>query len=183
MIGRRVRFQNEQGENQGSSKKLKVGTEKDWGRWSPDSLNKERSMRNNKDTIVFFFFSIFGYKGYRSTREESWNQSVHTHPITVKDKKWTCPQRWQCQRSGWKVAQLLENQTFLGIQVSNHLISQLTILSDELNINKKITENMCANVDILSTTVNLSQKGSLYPLKLACPIFYKVVDVSLTPPC
>lgn len=42
---------------------------------------------------------------------------------------------------------------------------------------------MCANVDILSTTVNLSQKGSLYPLKLACPIFYKVVDVSLTLPC
>lgn len=61
MIGRRVRFQNEPGENQGSSKKLKVGTEKDWGRWSPDSLNKERSMRNNKDTIVFFFFFFLAF--------------------------------------------------------------------------------------------------------------------------
>lgn len=71
MIGRRVRFQNEQGENQGSSKNLKVGTEKDWGRWSPDSLNKERSMRNNKDTIVFFFLAFLvtraiGVRGRRA---------------------------------------------------------------------------------------------------------------------
>lgn len=69
MIGRRVRFQNEQGENQGSSKKLKVGTEKDWGRWSPDSLNKERSMRNNKDTIVFFLaFLVTRAIGVRGRR-------------------------------------------------------------------------------------------------------------------
>lgn len=42
---------------------------------------------------------------------------------------------------------------------------------------------MSANIEILSTGVNLSQKGSLHPVRLTCPVAYKVVDVSLTPPC